>query len=218
MTSGVYQILNTVTGKCYVGSSNDIRRRIKQHRWLLSRGNHHSVRLQNSFDAHGEAAFTFNVLQLCDPASCVAAEQKWIDALNAYAKGYNSRPIADRPIGTQLSYDHKRKISAALVGREKSDRTRKLLSEANSGKTQSQERRNRTGDLHRGKVMPEAAREKIRAARKGAVASPESRARMSAAQKGKVMPKEAVARAWATRKANAAAKKLASLTVSSLAC
>lgn len=38
MTSGVYAIVNTVSGKAYVGSSFNIERRWNGRQWALNRG------------------------------------------------------------------------------------------------------------------------------------------------------------------------------------
>ena len=43
---GVYKIINLQTNKIYVGSSVDIEGRWKQHKKLLLKNKHHSIRLQ----------------------------------------------------------------------------------------------------------------------------------------------------------------------------
>ena len=48
MNAGVYEILNVVSGKRYIGSSVDLRKRFRVHRLALNRGAHHSAFLQRA--------------------------------------------------------------------------------------------------------------------------------------------------------------------------
>lgn len=52
--TGVYGILNTATGKWYIGSSIELSKRMGRHLWELRSGRHHSPKLQRSFTKHGE--------------------------------------------------------------------------------------------------------------------------------------------------------------------
>jgi group I intron endonuclease len=96
MTSGVYLIQCSETGKVYVGSSKNIEQRWLQHKYLLKKGEHHSIKLQNAWNKYGVDAFTFFVIEQ-DCPNLVEAEQKWINSHDAFKAGFNSRPIADRP-------------------------------------------------------------------------------------------------------------------------
>ena len=87
MTSGVYQILNTVNGKPYVGSSANIERRWSVHRHALSKGTHHSVKLSRAYAKHGADAFAFSVLETCEPELNIARELYWITLKDAIVAG-----------------------------------------------------------------------------------------------------------------------------------
>lgn len=99
--SSVYAIINSKTGKLYIGSSNDTGRRWMQHRHLLLTGVHHAPILQNAWNKYGADAFVFRLLELVPPdkESLLAAEQRWLDHYHAADRlfGYNSRPIAECP-------------------------------------------------------------------------------------------------------------------------
>lgn len=56
-TCGIYKIVNTVTGQCYVGQSQRVEKRIKEHFRLLRLNKHTNSHLQNSYNKHGVAAF-----------------------------------------------------------------------------------------------------------------------------------------------------------------
>ena len=59
MTSGIYEIVNTVTGKRYVGSAVNLEKRELSHFSGLRRGDHRKAHFQHSFDKYGESAFEF---------------------------------------------------------------------------------------------------------------------------------------------------------------
>lgn len=64
---GVYRIRNVVSGRFYVGSSEDIYRRFESHRRKLRKGTHTNVGLQLSWIKNGEDAFRFDILHRVDP-------------------------------------------------------------------------------------------------------------------------------------------------------
>jgi len=55
--SGVYQIRNTITGDCYIGSTQDMRQRQRNHlNGLRQRKSTHSL-LQRGWDKYGEGVY-----------------------------------------------------------------------------------------------------------------------------------------------------------------
>ena len=100
--AGIYRILNTVTGKYYIGSANNFRKRYKKHINQLRNNKHHSIYLQRSFNKHGEDLFIFEVVEtipkdeLIDNTYLIDVEQIWLDTYQPYRKenGYNICPTA----------------------------------------------------------------------------------------------------------------------------
>lgn len=78
MNSGVYRILNTVTGEKYIGSSARYSLRKCIHLCNLRRGDHTCSRLQKSFDKHGESAFVFELVEPCPQSRLERREQAWV--------------------------------------------------------------------------------------------------------------------------------------------
>lgn len=114
--SGIYQILNTVNNKRYIGSSVNIKKRWWEHRNQLRNNKHHSVTLQRAFNKYGEEAFKFEVLQLVDdPNHLLAYEQSFLDYFKSYKKelGYNVCSIAGNTLGRKHSEESKHKMSEA---------------------------------------------------------------------------------------------------------
>jgi len=86
---GIYEIRNIISGRVYVGSSNDITYRFRKHRERLNGGYHSSLRFQASWDKHGPGAFTFTILEVVEQRSDLhVREQHWIDALDATNPDY----------------------------------------------------------------------------------------------------------------------------------
>jgi len=93
MTSGVYCIKNKMNGKCYIGSSYNIEKRLIAHRkYLLA--NKDTKKLQIDWNAYGADAFLFEILELVRMSEILVCEQKWIDKCRASIDGYNTRKKA----------------------------------------------------------------------------------------------------------------------------
>lgn len=61
--TGIYEILHAPSGRAYIGSSDNVSRRLRAHRALLRRGDHDNVHLQRAWDRDGEAAFQFRLVE-----------------------------------------------------------------------------------------------------------------------------------------------------------
>lgn len=101
--SGIYKITNKVNNKSYIGSSNNIKRRWKQHINLLNKGEHHSIKLQRAWNKYGQDNFKFEILEECDVEKLLYLEQFYIDKYKAYFEGYNSKEKT-RDIYTEEDY------------------------------------------------------------------------------------------------------------------
>ena len=81
MKSGIYKIVNQVNNKCYIGSTNDLDRRKKEHFRLLKQGKSHSVVLQRAVDKYGIDNFVYEVLCCCKEDYLYGIEQFFVDKL-----------------------------------------------------------------------------------------------------------------------------------------
>lgn len=91
--TGVYEILNSKNKKVYIGSSKDIERRIKDHKYKLKNGIHHNYKLQNDWNKYGEDVFSWSVLKECDLSDLFKYEKEYIDNKDSIKNGYNIAPI-----------------------------------------------------------------------------------------------------------------------------
>lgn len=60
---GIYRIRNVVSGRFYIGSSENIYRRFEAHRRALRAGKHKNRGLQGSWLKHGEDVFKFEIIE-----------------------------------------------------------------------------------------------------------------------------------------------------------
>lgn len=186
--SGIYAITCVVTGKHYVGSALNIRRRCHRHRSELRSNKHHSKRLQAAWNKFGEGEFVFSVLEFVGAATDLLKwEQFHIDRLKSAGrrKGYNISPTAGSCAGHRQSEIHKARIAAAHLGKKASAETRAKLSIAQTGRVTSDETRAKLSAALRGvKKSPESIA-KFSASRKGVPAHPNSVAAIKAANTGR---------------------------------
>ena len=91
--SGVYKIINNITGDFYIGSSKDIKRRWASHKLISVWKRHPNVELYKAMDEFGLDNFKFEVLE--ETSSLKEHEQYWIERLkpsynSKRAKGWNT--------------------------------------------------------------------------------------------------------------------------------
>lgn len=109
----------TANNRIYIGSSQDMRARCDKHRRQLRAGKHHNIHLQRAWNAYGESAFEFSVLEFVMPWALLDREQHWIDELKPFQKnGFNMSTVAGSPmLGRTHSAETKAKIGAWGKGR-----------------------------------------------------------------------------------------------------
>ena len=98
LNSGIYQIINLITNKSYIGSTKDFKNREWQHFNMLERNKHSSKKLQRSYNKHGKNNFKFEVIARCPTEYLIKLEQYFLDTLKPY---YNIYLIA-------ANYEHQR--------------------------------------------------------------------------------------------------------------
>lgn len=118
VTCGIYQIVNTVNGKRYVGSSVNVEKRLNEHFRVLSLGKHHCVALQRAFNKYGRDSFQGGIIKECDNGSLLCEEQKVIDE----RAEYNSSRTAGSPLGTRHTEKTRRKYSKRMIRQWAEDR------------------------------------------------------------------------------------------------
>ena len=95
--SGIYKITEVETGKVYIGSSQYLDYRKRNHFNLLRRGKHKNPYLQAYFNWYGPQNFTWDIIEYLptDNKLLKDRESHWIDVFRANEKefGFNLRKV-----------------------------------------------------------------------------------------------------------------------------
>jgi len=111
---GIYKIVNTATGQCYVGQSQRAKKRLKEHFRLLRWGKHTNPHLQNAYNKYGAACFVGSIEVECEtPDQLDALEEAFLsgDAWFDEPTVYNIADFAKAPMrGKQHTEEAKERI------------------------------------------------------------------------------------------------------------
>jgi len=176
MDGGIYKIVNTLNGKCYVGSAAYLIKRKRVHWSSLRLNKHHSRYLQQAWNKYGEEAFEFRIVGKCSIENLVWLEQEAIDHLHPE---YNIAPTARSCLGVKHTLESRHNMGESKKGITQSVETRTKHSLAMKGK------RNALGS-----IRSVGTRDKMSKAMvgnqnaRGSIRSVETRVKMSKAQLG----------------------------------
>ena len=114
---GIYKITNTINGKCYIGQSLYLKKRIKRH--LTYKSHKDNLALYKAFDKYGVDKFTIEILETIDTEKCDnikseldILEISYIKKYNSYISGYNKTIGGDAGItGYKFTEEQRRKVS-----------------------------------------------------------------------------------------------------------
>lgn len=188
MQSGIYKITNTITGRFYIGSAVNFRKRWREHIIRLRRKTHHCAPLQNSWHKHGEDAFVFEVLELVCRKDLLDREQGYLSnltrkiAFNISTRAGGGDIISSHPNRAQII----KKISLGQALRasmmtpdEKTARYVKLGSKnPNFGNKWNDEQRDRASKKHKLLGVPQSTIDKLIAGTRAAWEDPTYRMAM----------------------------------------
>jgi group I intron endonuclease len=118
---GIYQIINLINNKKYIGSSINIKRRKYEHYYKLNNNIHDNKHLQNAWNKYGIESFKFEVIEFLDnEEKLLDKEQFYIDLYktNNTLNGYNIRPNASSNLGFHHSEETKQKFVNNSLGKQ----------------------------------------------------------------------------------------------------
>lgn len=118
---GVYGIHNLIDRKVYIGSTLDLRNRIRKHHEMLRAGRHQNRYMQNAWNKHGADAFRFKI-----------HETAWLPGLD-YQLRLVEQQLLEKFRSTDRRYGYNLSLSTTgQIGRH-SEETRRLISEKKKG-------------------------------------------------------------------------------------
>lgn len=116
---GIYKIVNTATGGCYVGQSQRVKKRVAEHFRLLRLNKHSNDHLQNAFNKYGEDKFVWVMEVECEDLTDIdALEEGFIQGGIAFQEPcvYNIADFAKAPMRGKAHTDEtRRKIRESLA-------------------------------------------------------------------------------------------------------
>jgi len=124
MKTGIYEIVNVINGKRYLGSSENIEYRWRKHRSKLKSGTHCNTILQNAYNKYGVENFKYNIVLEIEIESLLTKEQWYLD-------------------NTRCEYNVCKTVSSVMKNRKHSESSRKKISEKLKGRDLSEETKNK---------------------------------------------------------------------------
>lgn len=123
---GIYKILNTVNGKFYIGSTNNLRKRLYEHYRELNLGTHTNKHLQAAWIKYGKEGFKFQILETIKDTSNFTNEDlrqletDYIQKTQCYKDsiGYNIIAGGIGTLNVPCSEEKRKKISEANKGKK----------------------------------------------------------------------------------------------------
>lgn len=182
--SGIYRIVCIKNGRYYYGSSQDINKRWKYHKWAFRNDSHINSHMQNAWNKYGETSFHCEIVELVSIDRLLKVE-------NIYLKEH-----VEKRSCFNIALD----ATAPMKGKIHSEETKRKQSEANTGKTHSEKAKQKMSKAHKGLIPWNKGM-------KGGKRSEETKQKISSARKGKAHSEktkqkigEAVRQAWIKRK------------------
>ena len=116
---GIYTITNKINNKKYIGQSQNIKVRWKNHKAELRHNHHNNTYLQNSWNKYGEHNFEFKIIEECNIEKLDEKEMYWIEFYNTVDPecGYNLNNGGGSNRGIKFSEETKRKMSEVRKGK-----------------------------------------------------------------------------------------------------
>lgn len=118
--TGIYKIINILNNKIYIGSSNNILRRWKEHKKYPKR---YPTYIQSSITKHGVENFKFDIIEECKFEQLKERETFWCNYYNSFDRnlGYN----VDMPIAPRLHNETtKEKLRNINLNKKHTDETK----------------------------------------------------------------------------------------------
>ena len=146
----IYQLINNVNKKCYVGVTNNYEKRMRKH----SYGSNDFL-IGKAIRKYGWDNFTSTILFETDDAETAyhIAESHYIKIYmsNNPARGYNLTEGGQGTIGYKFSDESKQRMRETKLGRKLTEEHKRKIGEASKGHTLSPESRMKISIANKGK-------------------------------------------------------------------
>lgn len=103
-TVGIYGIRSILRDKWYIGQSKDVRKRLRDHLYMLRKNRHHNPHLQAHFNKYGETDFQVRLFIKCDKDTLNYYETSLIEGYDSYENGFNQVPLGESTATIEDTY------------------------------------------------------------------------------------------------------------------
>lgn len=198
--SGVYRIICLDNGKQYFGETSNFGRRLGEHNYSLSRGEHRNPYLQEDYNKYGPDAFSFEVVSILDDrnemdileASMIADARSHELCYNIFDGGrYGS--VSDPSFGEKASIRNKGMVvpperretmSDSAKKQWENEEYRELMINSAKKQWENPEYREKMLSVHKGKKLSEEQKALLRSVNVGRKATDETKMKMSLKRRG----------------------------------
>lgn len=117
---GIYKITNLKNNKVYIGSSNNLKQRLRQHRSFLKLNEHCNKHLQSSYNKYGIENFKFEILEVIEEKKLEEREEYYINLFDCVnnKKGYNKRITCNTNRGRKVNEIGRLNMSIGQKGKK----------------------------------------------------------------------------------------------------
>ena len=175
MNGFVYIYINKINNKKYIGITNDVERRYKEHL------THNNQLIDKKIKEYGIENFIFKILFEGEYEECKEKEKFYIKEYKTLAKeyGYNIVEGGDGCVGFNHSEETKQKISESMkkrfenkenhpnYRRKMSEKQKESLREYHTGMTMSDETKQKISDKLKNRIFSDEHKRKISESMKG---------------------------------------------------
>jgi len=128
--SGIYMWRHTESGKEYIGSAKDLRKRLRTYYNINDLERNSKMRICRALLKHGYSSFSLTILEFCEILDLLERENHYFKLLKPE---YNILQKAGSSLGFEHSEETKALMKAAALGRKLSEETRAKMSAAQKG-------------------------------------------------------------------------------------
>lgn len=113
---GIYKITNTITKKCYIGQTTNIKRRWNAHKnkYNNPKDCHYNIPLYTEMRKYGINNFKFEIIEECEKERLPEREKYWVKYFDCYKNGYNCTAGGNSGVPNKLSPDQINEIRNLL--------------------------------------------------------------------------------------------------------
>lgn len=155
----IYEFVNKINGKIYIGQTKDFKSRVRCHRHN-SKSYKKTNPFYNAIRKYGWDNFIINIVEECDTKMLNEKEEYWISEKKClYPNGYNLMKGGNQ---YEMSEDTKKKISQIRKGMKFSPEHIQNLKNSHLGNKLSEETKRKLSEINKGRIHSEETRVKLR--------------------------------------------------------